>query len=268
MPARAAPRRSTTQTSASRRPARPASIGSPAVTNDHPAPVPRSTGYNIDLSADIDWANAVPTSGMSFPMNQPPPRELTEEERAIEELREMNSKCGFIFTLPIPDDIIPPPRPRPTPRRQSEPALPPQRTPPPQRAPLQQELASAPRPVPGQLPRRRITGNSIQGKRAPSQLPAQSPQIGPGSMWRSETSPQLRGAECEPCPYCSTPSTRFCSATGLRHHQSLPATPPSASLRRDDSASRTPPQEGTPSRRSPSSPSPVSGHTPQRSPQQ
>eukprot|EP01012_Entosiphon_sulcatum_P034349 TRINITY_DN4355_c0_g1_i1.p1 TRINITY_DN4355_c0_g1~~TRINITY_DN4355_c0_g1_i1.p1 ORF type:complete len:425 (-),score=46.80 TRINITY_DN4355_c0_g1_i1:27-1271(-) len=68
-------------------------------------------GYNFVLP-EGDLSNAIPTGGRAFPLHQPPPKRMTEEERELQKLRDMNSQAGFIFTFPMPEHLAPNPRQR------------------------------------------------------------------------------------------------------------------------------------------------------------
>eukprot|EP01065_Artemidia_motanka_P013013 TRINITY_DN17177_c0_g1_i1.p1 TRINITY_DN17177_c0_g1~~TRINITY_DN17177_c0_g1_i1.p1 ORF type:complete len:469 (+),score=99.99 TRINITY_DN17177_c0_g1_i1:52-1407(+) len=66
-------------------------------------------GVNLD-DTSVDWANAVPTAGSSFPFQVPRTAPLTPDEVALQQLQAMNAQAGFIYTFPMPEDLPVPPR--------------------------------------------------------------------------------------------------------------------------------------------------------------
>ena len=84
-----------------------------------------------------DWSSAVPPpSGRAFPLQNPLPPPLTEDQKALRELQEMNKRSTFILSYPLPEDhpSMRQRAPKPTPKQARVIVPPPPPPPPPQPA--------------------------------------------------------------------------------------------------------------------------------------
>ena len=159
-------------------------------------------GYNFsDREDGVDWSREVPTfSGRSFldPKIEVP--ELTEHEKAIEELRDMNMNAGFIMTFPIPESGKLPgcghaAKRKPQPKKKP-------------RAPLEDELL---KPNPNRKYERMVAHHlNRQSATCCATLDKKY----------CSTTGQLH--QFRNCRNCSSPNSKFCPATGQPHQLRSP----------------------------------------------